>query len=512
MVLERGPEQGGILPGDDLALRPDDGHIDLQPDPCVDGLWWLTSDLTGEVRALTGDNLVLGHDDRGFCFVDAGETDPQWCSELFRAALYDSLVNGEVVVCTEEDGSEVLMVAARKRNYMDVRTLHLPMPPTRRPHSLVVEAFPTPLRGCSIYFHLAGVSEFMGLAKEAHPSVWVHKRIAGWEKAIADHGLAGHVQRPTTDAQAAKRRRTELADKPEVNCDLSKPAASSVGLVFLLMRWSFNDRRHGGFGEAGERSQAAWALTGLIDALPKAPFILRLFLGGHQPWKPPRILSGAIPLLLEVDETKRISLPAIPAGVTQAQRGFLLDHIGWAEGVVVPLGAFVEAVTKGCTSKAWWHLADQLAIGIGLLLDEAIAAPFDWEFARAPQGGFSWEKSSKETVAPRDLHSLRYWHSGRAAASMHSSMPWCVATDGTRAGGRCMVNGCLVFPTNVALQLPPAVHLSASGSDSWAQVSSPQAGACSCSFPNLSWCPSNLGIVHCRGLGVGRVPHRPETG
>lgn len=330
--------------------------------------------------------------------------------------------------------------------------LALPVGQTKQTAKVTLDVLPLAKQGCRAYFSLSSVYSVLGLAKANHASQWVHERLLGFMSGLAKAGLAGHLARPWSDHHKQHRKRGQSATKVE-ECDLlSSPSASSCGLFFLLMQWGYRSKIKGGFGDEGEQRAAQELPKSLVVIVASGMQRLDLALAGHDDWVPPRPMTGRSRVSLRIDLQRGIEFPALRADLADGKVSFLQSKLNWASGATSSLSAFVDSDCQACVVKEWSFLPVQLAVRFGCALDRALAPLGDWSLGGELPLALSWVDHAERSEAQLNYRDMRYWHLGRQAAADHIDQPWCIVTDGTRAGGREVVNGAVIFPSNVAVQ------------------------------------------------------------
>lgn len=197
----------GAPPGEDsqrLSLCTDTAFVELERDPCVGDVSWLSHSLTGESKKIVGEDVVLDSDG-GMAFVTIGDGEPQWACELFALSLYESSSTQGLVVVRQglDDCEDRPLFLNRVLTMVQCLSLCIPIGSTRAPVEVSVELVPLKRLGCRVYVHLHSVYVLLGLQKADHPSQWVHKRIGGWLTAVEKAQLQGHVAKPWSEHQQA---------------------------------------------------------------------------------------------------------------------------------------------------------------------------------------------------------------------------------------------------------------------------------------------------------------------
>lgn len=310
-------------------------------------------------------------------------------------------------------------------------------------------------QGCRAYFSLASVYSALGLAKASHASQWVHKRLGGFMSGMLKAGLQGHLSRPWGDSHKQRRKKEPCAASADECALLSAPSASSCGLFYLLMQWGHRSKFQGGFGGESDQRAAKEMLSSLVRVVAPELQRLSLALAGHEHWTPPRPLCGSDRVSITIGAGGGFEFPELPPDLSADQVSFLEDKLHWVAGKVSSVSDLVQLVCEACFRKGWAFLPAQLSIRLGCALDRMMAALGDWSLVGDLPGAISWVGESQRSESQLDYRDLRYWNLGRQAAMDHMGQPWCIVTDGTRAGGREMLNGAVIPPSNVAVQFTP---------------------------------------------------------
>lgn len=256
----------------------------------------LTNLITAERRQLPMGEWELMFDPgsgEGVVFNTEGGGSELLVGELFKKVVFDGS-GGDLYVLDEQKAGRFPCSLTRARAKHRGASVTLQLGATSAEASVKAWAFIWPKSGnprlCWGIFALCGVLKMTSHHKQ--PSKWFFNQLPTWESAIATtfadqqfvyscHGLNAHRKAINMDWH--------------MRC-LPTPAVSTAGFIYLLVRWAFSTKRHGGLSTPSQRQGSVAILEALVAEERLVLGRLRL---PREVWSAPglRVASGVSHLI-----------------------------------------------------------------------------------------------------------------------------------------------------------------------------------------------------------------------